>query len=115
TQTAPSARRPDRLRVPTWQGGDGQRPEIADAGEGRLWDWAQARRGLRLRTLVLLRWVAIGGQTATVLWVAFVMHLNVPVGWCLLVIASAGWMNLSATITWPGPRLAGNREAVLQP
>jgi two-component system sensor histidine kinase RegB len=36
------------------------------------------------------------------------------VGWCLLVIAAAGWMNLSATITWPGVRLAGNREAVLQ-
>jgi two-component system sensor histidine kinase RegB len=96
-----------------WQGG-WDRPEIADAGEGRLWDWAQARRGLRLRTLVLLRWVAIGGQTAAVLWVTQVMHLSAPLGWCLLVIALAALVNLSATLTWPGVRLAGNREAVLQ-
>jgi two-component system sensor histidine kinase RegB len=62
---------------------------------------------------VLLRWVAISGQTCAVVWVVL-MHLTAPVGLCLLVIAAAGWLNLSATLTWPGVRLAGNREAVLQ-
>jgi two-component system sensor histidine kinase RegB len=35
-------------------------------------------------------------------------------GWCFLVIAAAGWMNLSSTLAWPGVRLAGNREALVQ-
>ena len=111
SQTAPAARRSDKPPTAPWQAG---RRSLADAGDGLLWDWDQARRGLRLRTLVLLRWVAIAGQSAAVLWVGLVMHLPVPIGWCFLVIAAAGWMNLSSTLAWPGVRLAGNREAVMQ-
>ena len=111
---APPVRaRSDKPRRSLWQGG-AQRPEVGGAGDGRLWDWAQARRGLRLRTLVLLRWAAIGGQTGTVLGVAYGLHFHVPVAWCLLVIAASAWMNLSVTLSWPGVRLAGEREAVLQ-
>jgi two-component system sensor histidine kinase RegB len=112
-QEQPARRRSDRLRLLPWQGGV-RRPEISDAGDGRLWDWAQARRGLRLRTLVLLRWVAIAGQVAAVLWVAYGLHFHTPVAWCLLVIAAAAWMNLSVSLSWPGVRLAGEREATLQ-
>ena len=108
------ARRSDRLGLSLWQGGRPPRPEIGGAGDGRLWDWAQARRGLRLRTLVLLRWAAIAGQLATVFWVAYALHFRLPVGLCLLVIAAAGWLNLAVTLSWPGVRLAGEREAVLQ-
>src|SRR5579875_833340 len=113
TQDAPAAKRSDKPRLPLWQGGV-QRPEVTGAGEGLLWDWAQARRGLRLRTLVILRWAAIGGQLAAVLWVAYGLHFKLPLAWCLLVIAAAAWMNLSVTLSWPGVRLAGEREAVLQ-
>ena len=109
----PARRRPDKARPSLWQGGP-ERPDVGGAGDGRLWDWAQARRGLRLRTLVLLRWAAITGQLVTVLWVAYGLHFHVPVAWCLVVIAGAGWMNLSVTLSWPGVRLAGEREAVLQ-
>ena len=112
-QDAPAAPRSDRPRLALWQGG-ARRPEIGGAGDGRLWDWAQARRGLRLRTLVLLRWAAIAGQLAAVLWVAYGLHFRLPVAWCLLVIAGAGWMNLAVTLSWPGLRVAGEREAVLQ-
>ena len=109
----PARRRPDKPRPSLWQAGP-ERPDVGGAGDGRLWDWAQARRGLRLRTLVLLRWAAITGQLVTVLWVAYGLHFHMPVAWCLLVIAGAGWMNLSVTLSWPGVRLAGEREAVLQ-
>ena len=112
-QNAPPAGRSDRPGPPPWQAGP-PRPQIDGADDGPLWDWAQARRGLRLRTLVLLRWAAIAGQLAAVLWVAYGLHFRLPVSWCLLVIASAGWMNLSITLSWPGLRLAGEREAVLQ-
>ncbi|MEO6339824.1 MAG: hypothetical protein ABIO39_07300, partial [Caulobacteraceae bacterium] len=50
----------DSPRHPQWQG-DGTQP----------WDWSQARRGLRLRTLVQLRWVAVVGQSLTLLVVHF--------------------------------------------
>jgi two-component system, sensor histidine kinase RegB len=108
----PSRRRSDKPG-PSWLQ-PAPRPEIGGAGDGRIWDWAQARRGLRLRTLVLLRWAAILGQLATVLWVAYGLHYHVPVLWCVLVIAGAAWMNLSVTLSWPGVRLAGEREAALQ-
>ncbi len=112
-QDAPAARRrSDRPGRSPWQ--DAPPPEVTGAGDGRLWDWAQARRGLRLRTLVVLRWAAIAGQLAAVLGVAFGLRFPLPLAWCLLVIAAAGWMNLSVTLSWPGVRLAGEREAVLQ-
>ena len=102
----------DKPRGGAWQAPAGT-SELGE-GEGQLWDWAQARRGLRLRTLVLLRWAAIAGQTAVVLWVAFGLGLKLPLTWCLGVIALAAWMNLSLTLAWPGMRLAGKREAVVQ-
>jgi two-component system sensor histidine kinase RegB len=87
---------------------------IAEGGHGPLWDWAQARRGLRLRTLVMLRWAAIAGQLIAVLGVAYGLHFPLPTPWCLLVIAVAAGMNLSVTLSWPGMQLAGEREAILQ-
>jgi two-component system sensor histidine kinase RegB len=84
------------------------------ASEGRLWDWAYARRGLRLRTLVVLRWVSILGQLLTVLYVHIGLHFQLPLVPCLVVIAIAAWMNLSYGLAWPGSRLTGRWEAVFQ-
>jgi two-component system sensor histidine kinase RegB len=110
---APPAQRPapspDRPQPGGWQGEDG-----ADTVQGRLWEWAQAKRGLRLRTLFLLRWAALAGQTAAVLWVQFVLGFDLPLVWCLAVIFVSAWANLSVTLAWPGSRLAGRREAVVQ-
>lgn len=101
--------KPDRTAVPRWQGA-----EAANPGEGRLWDWAHARRGLRLRTLVLLRWALIAGELAGVLWVQFGLGFTLPLLWCLGAILGSAWLNLSLTLAWPGSRLAGRREAVVQ-
>ena len=112
-QAVTSGRASDRPRSGGLQGG-APKPQIVDPGGGALWDWAQARRGLRLRTLVLLRWAAIAGQLTAVLVVAYGLRFPAPAPWCLLVIASAAWMNLSVTLSWPGLQLAGEREATLQ-
>lgn len=86
----------------------------SDSLDGQLWDWAQARRGLRLRTLVLLRWAILAGQTTAVLLVRFWFGLHLPLVWCLTAIAAGAWVNLSITLAWPGARLAGKREAAVQ-
>ncbi|OYX36427.1 MAG: hypothetical protein B7Y99_01425 [Caulobacterales bacterium 32-69-10] len=111
TLAPPAPRSSDRPQASAWQGGDGD----GDGNvQGRLWEWAQARRGLRLRTLFMLRWAALAGQTAAVLWVQFVLGFDLPLVWCLAVILVSAWANLSVTLAWPGSRLAGRREAVVQ-
>lgn len=99
----------DRTTPSRWQAGAG-----GGAGTGQLWDWAYARRGLRLRTLVLLRWALICGELAVVLWVQFGLGFDLPLVWCLAAILASAWVNLSMTLAWPGARLAGRREAVAQ-
>lgn len=82
--------------------------------KGKLGDWANARRGLRLRTLVLLRWISIFGQLLTVLYVHVGLHFHLPLAPCLGVIALSAMMNLSFGLAWPGSRLTGHWEAVFQ-
>ena len=61
---------------------------------------SQTVRGLRLQTLVRLRWMAVVGQTGAVLWVHFVLGFSVPLGPCLAVIAISAWLNV---FLWLGP------------
>jgi len=98
----------DRPQDLEWQGGDNA---VIDAA---TWDWEQSRRGLRLRTLMLLRWVMIIGQTAAVLGVRFGLKFDIPTIPCLTVISAAALMNLSFGVAWPGARLARENEALFQ-
>ena len=43
----------------------------------------------RLRTFITLRWLAVAGQTAAVLFVAFVLGFEVPLALCLAIIAAS--------------------------
>ena len=54
-------------------------------------------RGLSLRTLVILRWMAIAGQSATVAIATLYFHFELPLWGCLAVIAVSVIMNLNAT------------------
>ncbi len=97
----------DRPHDGEWQGGDDLIDTVTAEHE-------QGRRGLRLRTLMLLRWVMIFGQTAAVLWVRYVLKFDIPTAPCLTVISAAAIMNLSFGMAWPGARLALEREALFQ-
>ncbi|MGH6950771.1 MAG: hypothetical protein ACREH4_07850, partial [Vitreimonas sp.] len=46
---------------------------------------AQSR--VRLRTLILLRWLAVFGQTVAVLFVRYGLDVAFPIGWALAAIA----------------------------
>ncbi len=97
----------DRPEAFEWQDGDG----VIDSVTA---DWEQARRGLRLRTLTLLRWVMLAGQGAAVLSVRYIFRFDIPLAPCLTVIFAAGAMNFSFGVAWSGARLAREREALFQ-
>lgn len=61
---------------------------------------AQSHR-LRLNTLIRLRWLAIVGQSATVLAVAYWLYFPLPVGICFAFIAASAWLNLFLVFRYP--------------
>ncbi|HWE47119.1 MAG TPA: ActS/PrrB/RegB family redox-sensitive histidine kinase [Caulobacteraceae bacterium] len=83
-------------------------------------DWTLAgsdrRRGrLRLRTLLLLRWIAVCAETGAVL-IAWLMGRPTPLGPCLGVIAASAWLNVILTLIHRrrGRHMARDSEAALQ-
>ncbi|MCO5063732.1 MAG: ActS/PrrB/RegB family redox-sensitive histidine kinase [Rhizobiaceae bacterium] len=61
---------------------------------------AQAHR-LRLNTLIRLRWLAIVGQSLTVLTVAYWLDYPLPVSFCFALIACSAWLNLFLAFRYP--------------
>ena len=71
------------------------------------------RDWIRLRTMILLRWMAIAGQLAALLIAREVFGLEMPLGFCLLVIGAAVIVNLVAIFVFPGNRRLSERESTL--
>lgn len=71
-------------------------------------------RRLKLDTLVRLRWLAIAGQTASVVAVRFWLDFPMQIGLCLATIALSAWLNLFIKIRYPSSlRLNGRTAALL--
>ncbi|MCX8999444.1 ActS/PrrB/RegB family redox-sensitive histidine kinase [Rhizobiaceae bacterium BDR2-2] len=58
-------------------------------------------RALRLHTLAWLRWLAIGGQTVTVLTVALVFGFPLPLFTCVALIGGLAALNLALSLRYP--------------
>ncbi len=58
-------------------------------------------RQLRLNTLIRLRWLAVVGQTAAVLGVAYWLEFPMPVSLCFALIACSAWLNLLLALRFP--------------
>jgi two-component system sensor histidine kinase RegB len=56
---------------------------------------------LRLQTIVRLRWLAVLGQSVTVIGAYWVIGIDLPIGWCLAVIALSAWINVVLRIRFP--------------
>ncbi len=69
---------------------------------------------LRLRTLVGLRWAAVGGQMLALLAARFVLSFDIPLLLCLGVIALAVLFNLALVLALPPQRVLRQWEAALQ-
>jgi len=66
-----------------------------------------------LRTLILIRWIAIGGQLCAVAVTAWGLGYDVPVGPLLAVIGVSVLLNLAATVQGRTRVRLGERDAVL--
>ena len=58
-------------------------------------------RRLRLQTLVRLRWLAVAGQGATVLVVAFWLQFPLPLGTCAALIGALAAVNFLLSVGFP--------------
>src|SRR5262249_17323582 len=56
---------------------------------------------LRLDTLVGLRWLAVGGQTAAVIVVNLILGYPLPLAPCLVLIAFSAFLNVALRIRYP--------------
>jgi two-component system sensor histidine kinase RegB len=77
-------------------------------------DWL--RRGesrLRLQTIVRLRWLAVLGQSATVLSVYWLMGIDLPIGACLAVISLSAWLNVGLRLRYPASQRLKSRYAFM--
>ncbi len=69
---------------------------------------------LRLRTLVLLRWLAIFGQTAMVMLVAFGLGFHLPLWLCAAIIMASIWLNIALAFGRRDTQRLRDWEAALQ-
>jgi len=70
---------------------------------------------IRLRTLVLLRWMAIVGQLAALTVADRVVGMQLPLGLCYLVVGAAVIGNLVASFVFPGNKRFSEAGAMLTP
>lgn len=68
---------------------------------------------VRLRTLVLLRWLAATGQAVAVLFTALVLKVELPLAACLAVIGALVVCNLALIATAPRARRMTGHETLL--
>ncbi|MFQ5955035.1 MAG: ActS/PrrB/RegB family redox-sensitive histidine kinase [Kiloniellales bacterium] len=72
------------------------------------------RRGrLRLRTLILIRWVALAGQAVTLAVVHYGLGFELPIQLCMTVVAVAAMANVAMAVSRPAQARLGDREGAL--
>jgi two-component system sensor histidine kinase RegB len=76
-------------------------------------EFARDARRLRLDTLVLLRWLAVIGQSAAVAGVHFGLGFPVPFGACFAVIALSALLNIALRVGFPASHRLGDNAATL--
>ncbi|MTI01139.1 ActS/PrrB/RegB family redox-sensitive histidine kinase [Roseibium sp. RKSG952] len=71
-------------------------------------------RRLKLDTLVRLRWLAVGGQTAALLVVYIGFGYALPAGLAFSLVALSAWLNVFLKIRWPSSTRLSESAATLQ-
>ncbi len=68
---------------------------------------------VRLRTLILLRWLAIAGQIAAIAVADLYYQMQLPLGLCYMVVGAAIIANLVATFVFPATKRLSELESLL--
>jgi two-component system sensor histidine kinase RegB len=66
-----------------------------------------------LRTLVMIRWIAVAGQAVTMIVVHMVLGFTLPLEIALGVVASSAIINLANSFQRPGSVRLGDRDAMM--
>jgi two-component system sensor histidine kinase RegB len=76
--------------------------------------WVQhGESRLRLQTIVRLRWLAVLGQSVTVIGAYWILGVDLPIGACLAVISLSAWLNVILRIRYPASQRLKSRYAFL--
>lgn len=78
-----------------------------------LFHGSTAQNRLRLRTLIVLRWMAIVGQLSAITVAYFYLGLRLPLGLCYLVVGASAIVNLVSFFVYPANRRLSDIEAML--
>jgi len=86
----------------------------AEATQAALKNVGSAFGRTRLRTLISLRWMAIGGQAAAVLFVHFILAFELPLAASLAAIGASAWLNVALMAVFPSQHLSSAAETAGQ-
>ena len=84
-----------------------------DLNEFEIFQERQRSNWVRLRTLVILRWFAIAGQTAAIVVAVLIYRLDFEVGLTIMVVGASIIANLFSTSLYPENKRLSEREATL--
>jgi two-component system sensor histidine kinase RegB len=87
-------------------------PERQMAADPTLGNVFARSHWIRLRTLIVLRWVAITGQLIAIAGASYFYDLQLEVGLCLLAIGAAIIFNLIAVFVYPENKRLSESEAM---
>ncbi len=92
-----------------------QQDEIAQMSDLSIGLFKGRQRGnwIRLRTVILLRWIAIAGQVGAIIFAQAMYDLQLDLGLCLLVIGTAIIANLIAMVIFPETKRLTETENLL--
>ncbi len=68
---------------------------------------------VRLRTLILLRWMAISGQLAAILAADHIYGIELPLGLCYMAVGASVIANLISMFVYPANKRLSEAEAML--
>jgi two-component system sensor histidine kinase RegB len=78
----------------------------------KLDDYSQSRM-LRLQTLIRLRWLAVAGQTITILFVSQILGFPLPILFCLALVTVSVALNVFLARRHPSTRRLSSKSAML--
>jgi two-component system sensor histidine kinase RegB len=81
--------------------------------ETGLLDHERRSNWVRLRTLIVLRWTAIGGQLAVITIAQQVFHLDINLGLCFVAVGASVIANLIAIFVYPRNKRLSENEVTL--